>query len=69
MARAIAQMWKKVGIDAEIEVIENTMYYELNRSNKLPEATLNDWDNAVGDPEMFSGYMLNPEASIFHLEK
>jgi dipeptide transport system substrate-binding protein len=61
MARAIAQMWKKVGIEAEIEVIENTMYYELNRSNKLPEATLNDWDNAVGDPEMFSGYMLNPK--------
>jgi peptide/nickel transport system substrate-binding protein len=61
MARAIADMWKTVGIDASIEVIENTMYYELNRSNKLPEATLNDWDNAVGDPEMFSGYMLNPK--------
>lgn len=61
MARAIVQMWKQVGIDASIEVIEYTMYYEFNRSNKLPEATLNDWDNAVGDPEMFSGYMLNPK--------
>ena len=40
MARAIAQMWKKVGIDAEIEVIEYSKYFELNRGNKLPEATL-----------------------------
>ena len=61
MARAIQQMWKKVGIDAEIETIEYAKYFELNRGAKLPEATLYSWDNATGDPEMFSGYLFNPK--------
>jgi peptide/nickel transport system substrate-binding protein len=61
MARAIAAMWKKVGIDAKVEVIEQAKYFELNRGNKLPEATLYNWDNATGDPEMFTGYLLNPK--------
>ena len=60
MARAIAQMWKKVGIDADVETVEYSKYFELNRGNKLPEATLYSWDNATGDPEMFTGYLLNP---------
>jgi peptide/nickel transport system substrate-binding protein len=61
IARAIQQMWKKVGIDAEIETIEYAKYFELNRGSKLPEATLYSWDNATGDPEMFGGYILNPK--------
>ncbi|MCW5770201.1 MAG: hypothetical protein KIT16_01095 [Rhodospirillaceae bacterium] len=61
LARAIAQMWKKVGIEAKIEVIEQPKYFELNRGNKLPEATLYSWDNATGDPEMFAGYLLHPK--------
>ena len=61
MARAIAQMWKRVGIEAKIEVIEQPKYFELNRANKLPEATLYSWDNATGDPEMFAGYLLHPK--------
>ncbi len=61
IARAIAQMWKEVGIDADVQVIEYAKYFELNRGNKLPEATLYSWDNATGDPEIFSGYQLNPK--------
>lgn len=61
MARAIASMWKKVGIEANIQVIEQPKYFELNRGNKLPEATLYSWDNAVGDPEMFTGYLMHPK--------
>jgi dipeptide transport system substrate-binding protein len=61
IARAIAQMWKKVGIDADIDVIEYAKYFELNRATKLPEATLYSWDNATGDPEIFAGYLLNPK--------
>jgi len=61
IARAIQQMWKKVGIDAEIETIEYAKYFELNRGSKLPEATLYSWDNATGDPEIFAGYLLNPK--------
>ena len=61
IARAIVQMWKKVGIEAELEVIEYAKYFELNRGNKLPEATLYTFDNATGDPEIYTGYLLNPK--------
>lgn len=61
IARAIQQMWKKVGIEAELETIEYAKYFELNRGAKLPEATLYSWDNATGDPEIFAGYLLNPK--------
>ncbi len=61
LARAIAQMWKKVGIEADVQVIEYAKYFELNRGSKLPEATLYTWDNATGDPEIFTGYLLNPK--------
>jgi peptide/nickel transport system substrate-binding protein len=61
IARAIVQMWKRVGIDANLEIIEYGKYFELNRGSKLPEATLYSWDNATGDPEIFAGYLLNPK--------
>jgi peptide/nickel transport system substrate-binding protein len=61
IARALVQMWKKVGIDASLEVIEYAKYFELNRGARLPEATLYSWDNASGDPEIFAGYLLNPK--------
>ena len=61
MARAIVAMWKKVGIDAELDVIEYAKYFELNRGGKLPEATLYSFDNATGDPEIYTGYLLNPK--------
>ena len=57
----IVQMWKRVGIEAELETIEYAKYFELNRGDKLPEATLYSWDNATGDPEIFAGYLLNPK--------
>ena len=61
MARAIAQMWKRVGIEADVQVIEYAKYFELNRGHKLPEAMLYSFDNATGDPEIYVGYMLNPK--------
>ena len=61
IARAIVQMWKQVGIEADLQVIEYAKYFELNRGAKLPEATLYSWDNSTGDPEIFIGYNLNPK--------
>lgn len=69
VARAIQQMWKKVGIDAELQTIEYTKYFELNRSGTLPDATLYSWDNATGDPEIFSGYLLNPNMPFSAFKK
>lgn len=64
MARAIVQMWRRVGINAELEPIELSSYQERLRANTLPEATLFSWANATGDPEMYAGYLLDPK-SIF----
>ena len=50
-----------MGIEAELEVIEYAKYFELNRGDKLPEATLYSFDNATGDPEIYAGYLLNPK--------
>ena len=61
IARAIVQMWKKVGIEATLDVVEYGKYFELNRASKLPETFLYSWDNASGDPEIFAGYLLNPK--------
>jgi peptide/nickel transport system substrate-binding protein len=64
IARAIVQMWKRVGIEADLEPIELSSYQERLRAGTLPEATLFSWGNAAGDPEMYGGYLLDPK-SIF----
>ena len=64
MARAIVQMWKRVGIDAELEAIETSVYQERLRAGTLPEATLYSWGNAAAEPEFYGGYLLDPK-SIF----
>ena len=46
---------QKVGIEANLQVIEQPKYFELNRGNKLRRRPSYSWDNAVGDPEMFTG--------------
>lgn len=61
IARALVNMWKKVGIEAELETIEYAKYFELNRGHQLPDVTLYSWENATADPEIFTGYMLNPD--------
>jgi len=64
LARAIVQMWRRVGIQAELETIEATTYQERLRAQTLHEATIFQWGNAAGDPEMYGGYLLDPN-SIF----
>ncbi|MFN6977946.1 MAG: ABC transporter substrate-binding protein, partial [Gemmobacter sp.] len=62
MARAIAQMWEKVGIKPTLEVVELSTYQEKLRAGTLPEATMFQWGNSTGDPEMYAGYLLDPKA-------
>ena len=59
VARAIVQMLKKVGVEANLEVIELAKYFELNHSDKLPEMTLFHWSNPTGDPEVYPGGVLD----------
>ena len=61
MSRVIVQMWAKVGIKAKLETIEFVQYQERLRAGTLPEATTYRWGNMTGDPELYSGYLLNPK--------
>jgi peptide/nickel transport system substrate-binding protein len=61
MARAIAAMWKQVGIEAEIEELTVAKYLELNHSAKLTGIVLYSWANATGDPENYAGRILDPK--------
>ena len=61
MSRVIAQAWSRVGIKANVEVIEFVQYQERLRAGTLPEATMYRWGNMTGDPELYSGYLLNPK--------
>ncbi|MFT8245475.1 ABC transporter substrate-binding protein [Roseomonas sp. BN140053] len=64
IARAMVQMWKRVGIEADLQVIEYAKYFELNRGGQLPELTLYAWENATADPEIYIGYMMNPNMAF-----
>lgn len=59
VARAIVQMLKKVGIEANLEVVELSKYFALNQANKLPEMTLFHWSNPTDDPEIGAGGILD----------
>jgi peptide/nickel transport system substrate-binding protein len=61
VARAIVAMWKRVGIEADLSVIEMANYSELSRNDKLEAPVLYSWANSTGDPEVYSGYILDPK--------
>ncbi|HEY0296877.1 MAG TPA: ABC transporter substrate-binding protein [Bordetella sp.] len=60
MARAIAAMWKKVGIEAVIQ--ETTMAKVISeiQATKMPGALVYSWANSTGDPENYTGRILDP---------
>jgi peptide/nickel transport system substrate-binding protein len=61
-AQAIVAMWQKVGIEATLEPIAVVKYFELLHAGKLPEAMLYVWGNTTGDPEMYGGYLFDPNS-------
>ncbi len=61
MTRVIAQMWSRIGLRAKVETIEFVQYQERLRSGVSSEATTYRWGNMTGDPELYTGYMLNPK--------
>lgn len=61
MSRAIAAMWKQIGVNVTLTEITVAKYLELNHSQKLGGVMLYSWANPTGDPENFAGRILNPE--------
>lgn len=61
LARAIVQMWRKVGINAALETIDLSQYFSKVEVGKLEGPALFMWTNATGDPELSIGTYLNPK--------
>ena len=60
IAQAITAMWKQIGVDVKLEETTLAKYLELNHAAKLPGIMFYSWINATGDPENYSGRILNP---------
>jgi peptide/nickel transport system substrate-binding protein len=58
MIEAIVGMWRRVGIDASIEVYEIAKHYELRAAHKLAPAAFYNWGNAIGDPTTSTGFAM-----------
>jgi peptide/nickel transport system substrate-binding protein len=58
MIQAIVGMWRKVGIDANIEVYEIAKHYELRARHALAPAAFYNWGNAIGDPSTSTGHAM-----------
>lgn len=58
MIQAIVGMWRKVGIEAEIEVYEIAKHYELRASDTLAPAAFYNWGNSIGDPSTSTGFAM-----------
>jgi peptide/nickel transport system substrate-binding protein len=56
--QAIVGMWRKVGINATIEVYEIAKHYELRAAHKLAPAAFYNWGNAIGDPATSTGHAM-----------
>jgi peptide/nickel transport system substrate-binding protein len=58
MVQAIVGMWRRIGIEADIEVYEIAKHYELRAAHKLAPAAFYNWGNAIGDPSTSTGHSM-----------
>ncbi|BCH23849.1 ABC transporter substrate-binding protein [Mesorhizobium sp. L-8-3] len=58
MIQAVVGMWRKVGIEAEIEVYEIAKHYELRAADQLAPAAFYNWGNSIGDPTTSTGFAM-----------
>ncbi len=58
MVQAIVGLWRKVGIEAEIEVYEIAKHYELRAADQLAPAAFYNWGNSVADPTTSTGHAM-----------
>ena len=56
--QAVVAMWRKVGIEAEIEVYEVAKHYELRATDTLAPAAFYNWGDSIGDPNDSTGFAM-----------
>ncbi|QQR40761.1 peptide ABC transporter substrate-binding protein [Devosia rhizoryzae] len=58
MIQAIVGMWRRVGIEAEIQVYEIAQHYELRAADQLAPAAFYNWGDAIGDASASTGFAM-----------
>ena len=58
MIQAIVGMWRKVGIEATIEIYEIAKHFELRAPTQLAPAAFYNWGNSIGDPSTSTGFAM-----------
>lgn len=58
MIQAIAGMWKKIGIEANVEVYEIAKHFDLRARHELAPVAFYNWGNAIGDPSTSTGFAM-----------
>lgn len=58
MVQAIVGMWRKVGVEANIEIYEIAKHYELRARHELAPAAFYNWGNSIGDPATSTGFSM-----------
>ncbi len=58
MIQAVTGMWKRVGIEAEIEVYEIAKHFDLRARDALAPAAFYNWGNSIGDPSTSTGFSM-----------
>ncbi len=58
MIQAIVGLWRRVGIEAEIEVYEIAKHYELRAADQLAPAAFYNWGDSAADPHTGSAFAL-----------
>ncbi|WP_349371665.1 ABC transporter substrate-binding protein [Salinarimonas sp.] len=58
MIQAIVGMWRRIGIEAEIEVYEVAKHFELRAGHALAPAAFYNWGNAIADPTTSTGFAM-----------
>lgn len=62
--QAIVEMWRRVGIKANLEVYDIAKQFELRSQHKLAPAAFYNWGNATADPESSLGSAMQ-STSVF----
>jgi len=58
IVQAVAGMWKKVGIDATVEVYDISQHFDLLSRHALAPAAFYSWGNSIGDPSTSTGFAM-----------
>jgi peptide/nickel transport system substrate-binding protein len=56
--QAIVGMWRKIGVEANIEIYEIAKHFELRAQHKLAPAAFYDWGDSIGDPSTSTGFAM-----------